>query len=188
MPIKIRKSNITQKQLRKLVCYDPLTGFFTWRRRTDGSIGAARFNGRFAGKRADTKRDDGYLRIRLSIRGGLLENVAHRLAWIYVNGSTISEDCEIDHINRNRADNRISNLRLATHGQNCCNASIRRNNRSGYKGVVNVSRINASRPWKAAITINRKTKHLGYFASRTEAHVAYKAIYGRIRREFATFE
>ncbi|MDA6380520.1 HNH endonuclease signature motif containing protein [Escherichia coli] len=58
---------------------------------------------------------------------------AHRLAWLIVYGTM--PDGFIDHINRVRTDNRISNLRLVTHSENMQNRKIQKNNKSGYRGV-----------------------------------------------------
>ena len=74
----------------------------------------------------------------------------------------------VDHINGNGLDNRRENLRLATKIQNNCNTRLRRDNRSGYKGV----KRNALR-WIARIRIDRKLIHLGSFATKEDAARAY---------------
>jgi hypothetical protein len=72
----------------------------------------------------------------------------------------------VDHKNLNGLDNRRENLRIATSQQNAFNHPIRRTNTSGYKGVY----LNKSRgKWVAQITLNYKTKNLGYFSTREDA-------------------
>lgn len=87
---------------------------------------------------------------------------------------------ETDHINRNRLDNRRSNLRSVTHRQNNLNRGIASNNTSGKVGV---SWSLTKRKWRAYITTNAKQIFLGYFddinkaiSARTKAELVYKAI------------
>jgi hypothetical protein len=71
-----------------------------------------------------------------------------------------------DHINRDKCDNRRTNLRPATHGQNQCNRDKQRNNTSGYIGV---NRCRRTKKWRASIRVNGKLKQLGYFTDKEEA-------------------
>jgi len=75
---------------------------------------------------------------------------------------------QIDHIDGDKSNNRISNLRLATHEQNLYNQKVNSTNTSGYKGVVQYY----SR-WRAYICINYKRINLGTFDTPEEAHKAY---------------
>lgn len=76
----------------------------------------------------------------------------------------------VDHINNDPLDNRKSNLRLANPQQNQSNQGIRKNNKSGYKGV---SFHKASGKWQATISVDGKSKGLGLFLTPEEAHKAY---------------
>ena len=76
---------------------------------------------------------------------------------------------EIDHINRNRADNRLSNLRLATSQENKGNTRILASNKSGMKGVY-WHKLRGK--WAACISVNNANTHLGLFASKEEASAA----------------
>jgi len=58
----------------------------------------------------------------------------------------------IDHINHNRLDNRLSNLRWVTNQENDHNKSIAKNNKSGYQGIC----LSKSNTWRACISINKK--------------------------------
>jgi hypothetical protein len=79
-------------------------------------------------------------------------------------------EADIDHINRDRADNRWENLRPATRGENLRNAKTRRHSRTGVKGVA----AHGLR-FAAYIRLEGKKKHLGVFDTADEAHAAYLA-------------
>jgi hypothetical protein len=72
----------------------------------------------------------------------------------------------VDHINRNRFDNRVSNLRLVNHHKNATNCGVFSHNTTGVRGVSYNKRDNV---YYAQIKINQKTKHLGSFRSIEEA-------------------
>lgn len=125
------------------------------------------------GQKAGSLKKDGYIHVKF--RG--VEYYAHRLAWLI----TYGEFPELlDHIDRDRSNNRLSNLRSATHAQNAANSAARRDSRSGVKGV----RANRNR-WIASISIGGQYKHLGSFATIEEASAAYKAAAVQQHKEFA---
>lgn len=76
-----------------------------------------------------------------------------------------SENQIIDHINRNRLDNRKENLRKCTKKENLRNISLSTRNKSGYLGVY----LNKNNKWVAQIRVNQKTKYLGSFDNMEEA-------------------
>jgi hypothetical protein len=93
---------------------------------------------------------------------------AHRLVWVWFYGD-IPNHMEIDHVDRDRSNNCIFNLRLATKRQQALNTTKYSNNLSGYKGVTR-------KPWGAyvaRIRVNGKYIHIGCFKSAEEAHIAY---------------
>lgn len=100
---------------------------------------------------------DGYVRVRLAEMGGRL--FAHNIIWQMFNGS-IPEDMYVDHINGNRSDNRIENLRLVTKSQNGQNQKLHSNNTSGCK---NVSWHSGRNKWVVSIQVDNKRKQIGYF-------------------------
>ena len=137
---------LTQARLRELLSYDPETGIFTWRRgngkRTD-----------IAGKTAGFD-CNGYKYLCVDYQ----KYPAHRVAWFFVHGRW--PNGEIDHINRVRNDNRMSNLREATHVQNTYNGPPRKRNTSG---MVGVSWDPVNSKWRAHITVGGKMQDLGRF-------------------------
>jgi hypothetical protein len=76
--------------------------------------------------------NDGYRRIKIYGRSWL----AHHLVWIWFTGNTPSHKNQIDHINKNKADNNLNNLRMVTNSINCRNRKLSSSNTSGYAGVV----------------------------------------------------
>jgi hypothetical protein len=77
---------------------------------------------------------------------------------------------EVDHANRDKLDNRRSNLRFVTHAQNCVNAGLRRTNSSGFKGVTWHKR---TQTWRAYIRVNGRQVHIGHFSTPEDAARAY---------------
>lgn len=145
-----KSTSFDVKELRELLVdlltYDPETGDFFWKRPAGGFS------------------PNGYRYIKV----GAKQCLAHRLAWLYVHGEW--PDALIDHIDGNRSNNRIGNLRKATHSQNGANAKRHSRNRSGYKGV---SFDKSKNRWQASITVQNKQIHLGRFKTKDEARAAY---------------
>lgn len=148
---------ITQKRLKELLHYCPDTGVFTRRVRTSNSVVVG-------GEAGHVCKRSGY---RLISVDDVLHR-AHRLAWLYVFGSF--PDNQLDHISRNRSDNRLANLREATNAQNCQNTRLRKDNTSRAKGV---HWYKARRKWQVYINLNGKRSFLGYFSEKAEAIAAY---------------
>src|SRR5690554_5526005 len=118
------KSGITADYIRSRLDYDPETGVFTWRAKPIVTRHDKMQNTRYAGKQAGKPDSHGYLQIMLD-RQLIL---AHRLAWLHHYGEW--PEGELDHINRNPLDNRISNLRPASRSQNTINRKTPRTNTS----------------------------------------------------------
>lgn len=97
----------------------------------------------------------------------------------------LSRGEKIDHINGNGLDNRRDNIRLATHTQNMRNTKLRKNNKTGYKGVMWNTR---RRKFQTYITVNSKLIYLGQFDLAEEAHKAYCDAAVKYHGEFARFE
>ena len=142
-------------ELRRKLAYNPDTGVFTW----IVSEGAK------AGSEAGFVTEHGYVRIRLLGR----LHMAHRLAWLYMHGDFPPN--QLDHKNRVRNDNRISNLRPATRKQNNENTSLQVNNWSSAKGV---SWHAGACKWVAQITHNNECRYLGLHTTIASASAAYQ--------------
>jgi hypothetical protein len=111
------------------------------------------------GKELKRKTNFGYLRINGSthFKGGLFN---HHFAWYYIYGNCDFD--RLDHINRNRSDNRIDNLRILTNQENCWNT-----NAKGCRFRKDIKK------WSSQICINYKQIHLGYFNTEEEARNTY---------------
>ncbi len=160
---------ITFERLKELVKYNRRTGEFTSRISRKGVSSGA--------KMGCINKHLGYQLIGLD----KTHYYGHRLAWLYVYGEIKSE---IDHINGNRSDNRICNLREATSSQNKYNAKRRIDNRSGYKGVY----LHTPGKWRARIRQSGKLIEVGLFDSPEEAFFNRKKMLSKIHGEYARAE
>lgn len=142
---------ITHQRLTELFNYNPDTGAFTRKK----SVANQK-----AGCLVGCVEPSGYSQIMVDYK--LYR--AHRLAWLYVYG--YMPENNIDHINRDRADNRICNLREVSQSCNTRNTSNPKDNRSGVKGVTFCkSRSN----WESHICVFGKRRKLGYYVDFTDA-------------------
>lgn len=132
---------------------------------------------RCSGMEAGCTHSNGY--VYVSICGKPF--MAHRIAWVIFFGE--EPKSELDHINGNKADNRISNLREASHSENLANRKAQKNNMTGFKGV---SYHKHSGRFMARAVKNGKTFNLGYFNTADEAHEAYKKIALSLHGDFAS--
>lgn len=111
--------------------------------------------------------------------------ISNNSEWLHrlIMGVT-DKDIIVDHINHNGLDNRKSNLRICTSGQNTCNCLTSKNNKSGHKGVY---WSKERKKWCAQISINNKTKGLGRYDTIEEAiearEKAAKEYYGEFANE-----
>lgn len=147
---------ISRHRLMDTLHYDECTGVFTWLEHKDKKrIGTA----------AGTKTSHGYLSVRIAGKQYYL----HRLAWMYVHGSFPAKGLCCDHKNRNRTDNRISNLRLVTRAQNRQNIKQASKNSSGMLGVYC-----QHGKYVARVTYNHQTYNLGSFDNIAMATIMYQ--------------
>lgn len=161
-------NDLTQAELVRLLNYDPETGVFRWIARRFGvTVGSV------AGS-IDLKHR--YLRIHINGRLYL----GHRLAWLYVHGEWPA--CEIDHRDRDRSNNRLSNLRCATRSENQQNKPVYRNNATGAKGVHWHLQ---HRKYVAVIQFRGKRHHLGLFRTVEEASAAYQSASKQLHGQFS---
>ena len=168
--------------------YNQSTGELTWKKRDGAQHDVAAFNKRFAGKVAGVMAyasPDKYRARGIVIRYRPIgkDLYAHRIVWEMHNGP-IPQGMMIDHVNGNAFDNRLSNIRLATHTQNMHNAGISKRNNSGVKGV----HYDKTRDlWVADLRVNNKRHRLGRFATKGLAAVARAKAALRYHGEFVRF-
>lgn len=163
----------TADDVRQVLDYDPETGEFRW--------AVDRFKGPQRKALCARKGDlaggfnaKGYRQISVSGRN----HGAHRLAWLLMTGEWPTH--QIDHINRDPADNRWCNLRPATRSENMCNQRVRRDNRLGCPGVY----LHRGR-FIAQIGKGGRQYNIGSFGSVGEAMVARQAAERLLHGEFA---
>lgn len=170
----------TPDKLRQLLRYEPETGKLFWLERAREMFATNRafktWNTRFAGQEAFTSETYGY-------RVGNVDYklcADHRVIWAMVHGYWPDED--LDHINGDRADNRIDNLREATRSENLCNRSMSPLNTSGHKGVFFHEQ---SQKWRAHIKKNGSARHLGCFDALADALSARRSAEIKLHGDFA---
>jgi hypothetical protein len=142
---------ITQKELKEIVSYDKDTGVMTR-------------NGKILGGKITP--NDRYLRTMINGR----RYKVHRLAWLYVYGEFPKH--QIDHINGDRNDNRIANLRDVPQSDNNRNASKRVDNTTGHTGIT--KRSYKGKPYWVVRIGSSPRIHVGCFGSFSEAVCARK--------------
>lgn len=145
---------MTPERLHELLKYNAETGLFTWVKVRRGCrIGGV----------AGCRMKSGYIIIRLDDE----LFYAHRLVWLYVHGKWPID--QLDHIDGNRANNKLSNLREVSNLENAQNIrGPKSKNRSGFLGVRK-----ENSKWLAEIKVNYKPIRIGLFATPEEAHEAY---------------
>lgn len=158
---------IDAERMKELFDYNPNTGVLV-RRKSSG--------GRKAGSATGTPNAHGHL--VCSVDDSLF--YVHRIAWAIHYGRYPQKG--IDHINGNKQDNRIANLRLATQSENLMNACLHSNNTSGCRGVY----FNKTeRRWVAEISAYGRRYILGRFKDKDKAAVAYAEAANLYHGEFA---
>lgn len=169
------RANIDIDTLRQLLAYDPATGKLRWKSRSPRFFSSSHrtadgncnnWNSRYAGTEALTALHQGYP------HGDILGRklFAHRVAYALYHGEWPAG--EVDHINGDRSDNRIANLRSVDRRANTMNVKRFNTNSSGVTGVSWVARRGK---WRAYIVVNYRARSLGHFTDKADAIAARKA-------------
>ena len=154
------------EELKELFHYEPDTGLFRWKFSRRGAQ---------ANSVAGSIGGNGYIQIMINKKS----LKAHRLAWaLYYNQDP--GGAEIDHIDENKSNNKITNLRLASNRENGANTGPQKNNKLGVKGVYC-----GNGKFKARINRNGKEYHLGCYDTIEEASNVYWAAAEELYGEFA---
>ena len=154
----------SQERLRELFDYDPNQGLLIRKGKCRGAA------------RRGINISNSYRRTTINY----VQYQHHRLVWIWHNDDP--GQIFVDHINRDRNDDRIENLRLANDCENNRSRGMQKNNTSGYKGVFFEKSVGR---WKAGICLNGKSKHLGIFPTKEEAAACYQKAATELHGEFA---
>jgi hypothetical protein len=163
------KSDLTFAEIDQVLSYCPKSGIFKWKKHLGGRSPKC---GEFAG----TGHNAGYIQIGYKQKIYL----AHRLAWLLTHQDRPFK--RLDHINGNKKDNRICNLRECTHSQNLLNRSKQINNKTGYKNIFLEGR---SKKYMVKINKNKKVYYVGKFAKLENAIKARDRAHKKICGEFS---
>jgi hypothetical protein len=146
----------TYEEVSQYLTYNPETGILTWTDRAAGKV---------KGKTAGGPNTAGYIDLKCNGK----RMYGHRVAWLLTHKEWPAK--HIDHINGDKADNRIENLRVVS---NLCNHRNMKQHERNTSGVTGVYFNKNSKKWQAYITIEYKTKHLGLFKYLVDAETARK--------------
>lgn len=141
------------ERIKQLLDYDPSTGVFTWKTHN------------IKGKPAGCPNEQGYVKIRIDRRAFK----AHRLAWAHYYGVWPTKD--IDHVDGDKGNNAIANLREVTNAENAQNNLLPLGKTASM--ARGVSWWEPNKRWRARITKDGKQHFLGYFHTKEEAIDAY---------------
>lgn len=155
-----KRDELTAEYIRARLNYNSVTGVFRWVEASSNAVKANSVAGCFD--------RNGYVNIKVCG----VRYLAHRLAWLYVYGKFPNKF--IDHIDGDKGNNKIANLREAERCENQWNRGAQKNNKYGLKGV------SYRKPWRAQIRVRKRLVIIGYFDTKEEAYDAYQ----RAAREF----
>jgi hypothetical protein len=161
-------AQITEQRLKEVASYDPETGLFRWLASGRGRKNSGEFG---------LSDKDGYRTVCIDYK----HYKQHRLAWLYVYGHM--PDGHLDHINGDPADNRISNLRIATIKAN--NQNQRRARKVSATGTLGVFPYLDGR-FRAQIKSEGRAIHLGVFFTEEDAKAAYLAAKRQLHEGYTT--
>ncbi|AKY04075.1 homing endonuclease [Pectobacterium phage POP15] len=167
---------MTQDELKSLVYYRE-DGNLIWKEREPVDRIAKTFNSKFAGKVVGSLATTGYLETAIKQKRYLV----HRLVFLYHHGYMPEF---VEHKDTDKLNNRILNLREATHEQNMQNVGIKSNNRSGAK-VKGVSQYGKHGLWRVQIMCGGVLHTKASFLSAEEAEEYAKELIAKLHKDFA---
>ena len=158
---------LSQQLLQETFSYED--GNLIWKKQTGRRVPVGQIAGRD---------NHGYRMIGLMGKGYL----SHRLIFMFHHGYFPPE---VDHIDGNKSNNKIENLRAATHSENLKNQKLRYDNTSGIK---NVGWAKREQRWRVRLTVNGKDKHIGYFKDRDLADLVAIEACDLYHKQFSSYK
>lgn len=149
---------LTKERLEELFYIDVTNGSIVWKQNKHCPY--------LIGKEAGHKTKQGYKTIMIDGKA----YGAHTLIWFYHTGNMIMTPLQIDHINRIRNDNKISNLRVCTNEENHQNRIAKKTSKSGFLGVTWDKQ---HKKWRSQLMYKGKFVHRSLHNTPEEAHNAY---------------
>ena len=168
-------NDLTANYVRSILRYDTETGEFYWLWRSDAPL---RWNRRFAGTLITNKFKNGRVRIGINYKAYL----GSRIAWLYVTGEWPKE--HIDHKDTDKSNTKWINLREANTSKNGANQKLSQRSTTKLKGV---SWHKAGENYRATMTLNGASLHLGSSSCPAAAHFMYVIAADKAFKEFARF-
>ena len=156
---------ITYEELFDWIDYDPIFGKITYLNRK---------------REARATSPDGYTMITVKNK----MYYAQKLIWLYMTGFWPPKGLSVDHKNRNKKDNRLINLRLATHEQNTQNRT--KSYWKEYKGITETVKANGFKSYRCALRVNGVDKFWGPFEDKEDAARSYDLAALKWHKEFAS--
>lgn len=149
---------LTAVEAKELFQYDPITAKLYWA--TDR--GPAK-----KGAEAGSLHSEGYRVVCVNRK----RYYAHRIIWLISTGAFPAEGLDIDHINGDRLDNRLCNLRTVTRSEN--NQNMKRGRTGKTSSQIGVCWMKRDQKWSASIKANGRRLSLGYYVDEQDAIAAY---------------
>ena len=153
---------LTLERVNELLRYEPGSGKLFWKKTTANRVKVGDEAGTFC-------KSTGYIKIRVDNKGYPL----HRIAILLATG-VYDKTVQVDHINHDRCDNRLENLRVVSRAENMRNKSKLNTNKTGITGVRIIYTRKGTKRYKAAIKYNSKDIYLGTYDTLEEAAAARK--------------
>ena len=159
---------LTFERANELLRYEPSSGKLFWKKTTTNRVSVGDEAGSFS-------KSTGYIQIQVDNKPYTL----HRIAILLTTG-VYDKTVQVDHINHDRTDNRLENLRVVSSAENMRNLSLRNTNKTGITGVFVSYTRKGTKRYRASIKYNQKTIFLGNYdtleeaaAARLEAEIKY---------------
>ena len=172
------KNRVPIDFLKQNIFYDSVAEILIWK---ENHLKSPQWNARYSNKKVGFhKSDKGYHYIKINYNGKRYIIAEHRVIWALSKNQW--PEHTIDHIDNNKSNNKMKNLRSATVAENNKNKPSTKNSTSKYKGITWKSKENK---WYVAVRVYGKSKHLGIFYDEVDAAIAYNQAAKKYHGDFA---